>query len=60
LSPNFAFWVTITEHPVLIWQHQLLSHLVFELHTTLGNAKAIKVKLINIDRPPHQLGTLLD
>jgi hypothetical protein len=52
--------VTITENPVLIWQHQLLSHLVFELHTTLGNAKAIKVKLINIDRPPHQLGTLLD
>lgn len=60
LPPNFAFWVTITENPVLIWQHQLLSHLVFELHTTLGNAKAIKVKLINIDRPPHQLGTLLD
>lgn len=59
LRPKYAVWVTIAENPVLIWRHQLLSHSIFELHTTLGNAKAIKVKLINIDTP-HQLGTLLD
>lgn len=60
LPPKSACWMTIADNPVLIWRHQLLSHPVFELHTTLGNAEAIKVKLINIDRPPHQLGTLLD
>ncbi len=60
LPLQYAAWMRIAEKAVLIWRHQLLSHSVFELHTTLGNAEAIKVKLINIDRPPHQLGTLLD
>jgi hypothetical protein len=53
LRQNCALVVKIAQNPVLIWRHQLLSLSVVELHTTVGNAEAIKVKLINIDRPPH-------
>ncbi len=48
LQPNFALPAKIENLPVLIWRHQLLSQPVFELHTAVQDAEAIKLKLINI------------
>jgi hypothetical protein len=60
LPSNYAVAARIDENSVLIWRHQLLSQSVFELHTTVGDIEAIKVKLINIDRSPLQLRKLLE
>lgn len=50
----------IEKNSVLIWRHQLISQLVVELNTTVGDIEAIKVKLINIDISPLQLRKLLE
>lgn len=47
LQPDCAVPGTINGISVLIWRHQLLSQPIFELHTAVGDAEAIKVKLIN-------------
>ncbi len=48
LQPNCAVAARIDGVSVLIWRHQLLSLPVFELHTPVGDAEAIKVKLRDI------------
>jgi hypothetical protein len=48
LQPNCAVAAKIDGVSVLIWRHQLLSLPVFELHTPVGDAEAIKVKLRDI------------
>jgi hypothetical protein len=47
LQRNCAVPAKIDNISVLIWRHQLLSQPLFELHTAVGDAEAIKVKLIN-------------
>ena len=49
LPPNCAIPTHIDGISILIWRHQLLSQSIFELHTSIEDAEAIEVKLINIE-----------
>lgn len=47
LQPNYAVPAKIDGTSVLIWQHQLLSQRIVELHAAVGDVEAIKLKLIH-------------